>query len=115
MLRVSIWIDGVLYDDGSFYGLDEFRSLSRLEAAVDLYREIFKLLREKSEGEALEALQELGRLRIPDGTPFEASHGQTKALMQAVFEVKTGHVARFLDRQAGIVAAIPEIHRGTKK
>jgi hypothetical protein len=113
--EVSICIDGVLFDDGAFYGLDESKMFSRLAAAVDMYREIFRSLAGKSDSEAVQILVGLAELRLPPDRPFSLSYGQEKALWQAVFNAKAGHLSSFLKRQPEIVAAVPEIHRGLRK
>jgi hypothetical protein len=109
--EISIWIDGVIFDDGAFYGLDETQMFTRMTTAVDTYKRLFDALRGKSEDEALQIVLSLEH-RFPEDAPFKLSYGDSRPRVDAVAAIKCGHLARFLETKPAVVASVPEIHRG---
>lgn len=113
--HVSVWIDGILFSDGSFYGLDESQMFVRLRRAVETYRTLFRLLAGKTQAEAIAALGEFVASSGSEDRSFEVRYGETRAFGQAVAAAKTGHLDRFLKTATVVVASVPEIHRGAQK
>jgi hypothetical protein len=112
--RALIWIDSVLFEDGSFFGQDQADSFTRLTSSVDTLTNIINACSGKSDEQAKSILEDMSR-KLSGHTDLAHFHGPERALHAAWFAVSTGRLADFISREARILASVGTIHRGTQQ